>query len=78
MIQESGNVDTGGRAQDLNLLAVAVLLALRRLAGKQLDKLEMNIWWCHKQRRRTSGLINGTTPPWEITTSPSSLFNLFI
>lgn len=76
--RENEDVDTSRRAQDLNFLAVAILLALRRFAGEQLDKLEVKTGWRDKQRRHTSGLINGTTPPWEMTTSPSSLFNLVV
>ena len=42
--RENGDVDTAERAQDLDFLAVAILLALCRLAGEQLDNLKVRTW----------------------------------
>ena len=57
----------------LNLLAV--LLALLCLGGKELE--DDNEWRAEPRKiLRTSGLMNGTTPPCEMTTSPRSLLSL--
>ena len=58
------------------LYFLTLFLALRRLARKKLNNRKLMTSNCASIVEQTSGLMCGTTPPWEITTSPRSLFNL--